>query len=107
MVSPNPAPAGASKPPLWPLPRPTTRLPLWPMVTSLRRPAGGVPLSPASSESPVFFFGLCGVQGDIVCMYARMVITYSKSMDQPGKVTNPARGQLNRENEYFPVPVRA
>ena len=26
-------------------------------------------------------------------------------MDQPGKVGNPARGQLNRENEYFPVPV--
>ena len=24
--------------------------------------------------------------------------TYSKSMDQPGKRTNPARGQLNREN---------
>ena len=29
-----------------------------------------------------------------VCMYDR---TYSKSMDQPGKVANPARGQLNRE----------
>ena len=25
-------------------------------------------------------------------------------MNQPGKVTNPARGQLNRENEYFSVP---
>ena len=37
-----------------------------------------------------------------------MVITYySKSMDQPGKVANPAHGQLNRENEYFPVRVRA
>ena len=37
-----------------------------------------------------------------VCMYVWkyvcMVITYSKSMDQPGKVANPARGQLNREN---------
>ena len=32
---------------------------------------------------------------------------YSKSMDQPGKVANPARGQLNRENEYFAVRVRA
>ena len=31
--------------------------------------------------------------------------TYSKSMDQPGKVANRARGQLNRENEYFPVRV--
>ena len=28
-------------------------------------------------------------------------------MDQPGKVANPARGQLNREKIYFPVPVRA
>ena len=32
---------------------------------------------------------------------------YSKSMDQPGKVANPARGQLNRENGFFSVPVRA
>ena len=24
--------------------------------------------------------------------------TYSKSMDQPGKVANPARGQLSKEN---------
>ena len=40
-------------------------------------------------------------------MYVCIVITYSKSMDQPGKVANPPRGQLNRENEFFPVPVRA
>ena len=26
-----------------------------------------------------------------------MVITYSKGNNQPGKVANPARGQLNRE----------
>ena len=32
--------------------------------------------------------------------------TYSKSMHQPDKVANPARGQLNRENKYFPVSVR-
>ena len=30
----------------------------------------------------------------VVCMYGH---TYSKSMDQPGKVANPALGQLNRE----------
>ena len=30
--------------------------------------------------------------------------TYSKSsMDQQGTVANPARGQLNRENAFFPV----
>ena len=34
------------------------------------------------------------------------VITYSKGKDQPGKVANPARGQLNCENIFFPVPVR-
>ena len=36
-----------------------------------------------------------------------MVITDSKSTDQPGKVVNLARGQLNRENEYSLVSVRA
>ena len=41
-----------------------------------------------------------------VCMYVCMVITYD-SVDQPGKVSNPARGQLNRENGYFPVPISA
>ena len=30
-----------------------------------------------------------------------MVITYSKSMDQPCKVANPARGQLNSKNVIF------
>ena len=39
-----------------------------------------------------------------VCMYGP---TYSKSMDQPGNVASPARGQLNRKNEYFSVRVRA
>ena len=32
---------------------------------------------------------------------------YRKSKDQPGKVANPAHGQLNRGNEYFPIRVRA
>ena len=36
-----------------------------------------------------------------------MVITCSKSIDQPGKVANSAHGQLNRENGYFPVCVDA
>ena len=42
-----------------------------------------------------------------VFMYVCMVITYSKGKDQPGKVANPARGQLNKENYFSPVPVRA
>ena len=36
-----------------------------------------------------------------------MVIIYSKGKDQLGKVANSARGQLNSETYYFPVPVRA
>ena len=43
----------------------------------------------------------------IFIMYVRMVITCSKGKDQPGKVANLARGQLNGENTFFPVPVRA
>ena len=39
-----------------------------------------------------------------VCIYGH---TYSKSIDQPDKVDNPASGQLNRENECFLVAVRA
>ena len=31
-------------------------------------------------------------------MFERTVMAYSKGKDQPGKVANPARGQLNREN---------
>ena len=31
-------------------------------------------------------------------MFVCMVITYSKGVDQPGKVANPACGPLNREN---------
>ena len=37
-----------------------------------------------------------------VCMHGHHI---QQSMDQPGKVANPARGQLNRENGYSPVPV--
>ena len=33
--------------------------------------------------------------------------SHSKGKDQPGKAANPARGQLNRENDFFHVPVRA
>ena len=43
----------------------------------------------------------------VACVYVWSVITYSKSMDQPGKVANPARGQLNKEKSSFPVPVCA
>ena len=37
-----------------------------------------------------------------------MVITYIKQvMDQPGKVANPARDQVNKEHDFFSVSVRA
>ena len=40
-----------------------------------------------------------------VCMVIH--IARVRSQDQLGKVANPVRGQLNRENQYFHVPVRA
>ena len=44
-------------------------------------------------------FPLSGTtSSDILCMYGH---TYSKSMDQPGKVANPARGQLISPFELF------
>ena len=45
-----------------------------------------------------------GLLPGIILLYG---CTHSKTMDQPGKVANPARGQLNRENEYSLVRVRA
>ena len=51
-----------------------------------------------SSSSPCLLY-VC-----VVCMYGH---TNSKSMDQPGKVASPARGQLNRKYEDFPVRVSA
>ena len=42
----------------------------------------------------------------LLYVQTKYVCTYShQSTDQPGKVAKPARGQLNRENEYFSVPV--
>ena len=42
-----------------------------------------------------------------VCVSVCLCVCVLKSMDQPGKVANPARSQLNRETFIFPVPVRA
>ena len=48
-----------------------------------------------------------------VCVYSKCKCKYvfgyhlQHSMDQPGKVANPACSQLNREETMFPVPVRA
>ena len=49
-----------------------------------------------------WYLGLV-ISSCIVTVY----IYCSKSMDQPGKVVNPDRSQLIRENGYFPVLVRA
>ena len=42
-----------------------------------------------------------------VCMYAWSSDKIAECTYQPGKVANAARGQLNRETRFFPVPVRA
>ena len=38
----------------------------------------------------------------VLCMYLHYI--NSKGKDQPGKVANPARGQLNREKVFLPCP---
>ena len=46
----------------------------------------------------LFYLGkMTGLSITNVCMYGHTYY-YSKSKDHPGKVANPARGQLNREN---------
>ena len=39
-----------------------------------------------------------------VCIHGHHI---QQEKDQTGEVANPARDRLNRENEYFPVRVRA
>ena len=39
---------------------------------------------------------LCHKNSSMYSMYGHRIL-YSKNMDQPGMVANPARGQLNRE----------
>ena len=55
----------------------------------------------------IYFVSFVPLPGDDVCMYVCMILTYSKNKDQPGKVANPACGQLNKENSFFPFAVRA
>ena len=43
------------------------------------------------------------VEGSDVYVWSHI----SNSMNQPGKAANPARGQLNRENEYFNISLSA
>ena len=51
-------------------------------------------------STPAFFATHHAAQREVqTCM---LMMTFSKSKDQPGKIASPARGQLNRENEYFP-----
>ena len=67
--------------------------------------------TPANNIVPIALLSLDRVQtdsgGDLLtlrhCMYSH---THSKSMDQSKEAANPAHGQLNREDELFPVPVR-
>ena len=40
-------------------------------------------------------------------MYYALLLLAAECWCQPGMVANPSRGQLDRENENFPVPVRA
>ena len=64
---------------------------------------------------PVTGAAFSGTTGQVLCaslfphslLVCSMVITYSRVWINRDKVANPARSQLNRENEPFSVPVRA
>ena len=80
------------------------------LCTYINRHAGTPNKTKTKDTMSVDYSSICYIGssiGEVSMKALRMVITYSESMDQPGKVANPARGQLNRENEYFPVRVRA
>ena len=55
----------------------------------------------SNQQGPPTCFSLC--DPPLLCVYGHR---YSKSVDQPGKVVNPARGQLKMEKQYLPVRVR-
>ena len=57
-----------------------------------------------AQSGPVILVVLCHSHCMFVCIYG---YTYSKTINQPGKVANPARGELNKGNQYFPARVRA
>ena len=42
---------------------------------------------------------ICVTTAVCLCLYICMVIRYSKGKDQPGKVANPARGQLAEQGK--------
>ena len=63
-------------------------------------PASGALVLCTNNNTSNFFVRIRELE--FLVMYGH---TYNKSMDQPGKVASPARGQLNRKKEYFPAPV--
>ena len=82
---------------------------LWQKSHADRRPR---PLAPECNEHACYFEGVmesAPLEPTVdaktlakVCLYVWCRVLY-----QPVNVANPARGQLNRENEYPPVPARS
>ena len=58
------------------------------------------------NDDAFFFFSLGLSRLITKVSFISLFIFSVRCMDKPDKVVNPARGQLNRENEYFSVPVR-
>ena len=66
----------------------------------------GLTFTRAASDFTTWLYRGTALTTLLVALYEIMYgHTYSKSIDQPGKIVNPARGRLNRENEYSPVRV--
>ena len=74
---------------------------VWSIRTPERFSKKNINASKLSEHPPTFFIDVC-------MLYSHQILlVWCKGKDHPGKVANPARGQLNRENEYFRVPARA
>ena len=69
-------------------------------VNQQQQPTGMIQIAtkslPGPTDRKLYIYVWRYVGRYILCCMVTHII--SKSMDQPGKVANPARGQLNREN---------
>ena len=70
------------------------------LIAYLEKPFEGPTIGEEGALRASSFSSACNI-------YVCMVITFSKSVDQPGKAANPTRDQLNREIDIFSVTVHA
>ena len=80
-------------------PCPRSRLRIWPRETGLAISSrvSVIIINPQAQYLSIYLYIYIYIYGHLLY----------QSMDQQSEITNPACGQLNRENECLPFPVRA